>query len=343
MGIAHVGVDGRWLRVNDKLCAIVGYPREELLQLTFQDITYPEDLEPNLEHISRVLSGEMKTYSMEKRYFRKDGSLVWASLTVSLVRTAGGEPRHFISVIEDITEQKLTEQALEERLKFEALLAELSARFVNLPVDRIDGEIKDVQRRICELLDLDRSTLWQVPEGEPGVLLLTHIHQPPESLKPPERMNGWDFFPWTVQKVLGGETLIISKITDVPPEATLDRESYRAYGARSNVSVPLSSGEGPVFGLLTFAVLREERSWPETVVKGFELITQVFANALARKRMEGRLREHVREIEDLKDRLERENIYLQEEIKLLVEHSDIVGQSVCDEEGSGPGGAGCPN
>jgi PAS domain S-box-containing protein len=112
VGIAHVGTDGRWLRVNDKLCAIVGYPREELLQLTFQDITHPDDLEIDLDYVHQILSGQIKTYSMEKRYFRKDRSLVWANLTVSLVRTAAGEPHHFISVLEDITTRKRAEEAL---------------------------------------------------------------------------------------------------------------------------------------------------------------------------------------------------------------------------------------
>ena len=96
-------------------------------------------------------------------------------------------------------------------------------------------------------------------------------------------MNAGDFFPWMVQKVLAGETVTISKMTDLPPEADRDRESFRAYGTKSDVLVPLSVGEGPVFGLLTFAVMREERSWPETVVTGFKLIAQVFANALARR------------------------------------------------------------
>ena len=228
----------------------------------------------------------------------------------------------------EMRERKRTEQALEERLKFETLLAEISARFVNLPSDRIDSEIEGAQRRICELLDLDRSTLWQTCEGEPGTLLLTHFYHPSGSLAPPERMNGRDFFPWITQKVLGGETVTISKMTDLPPEAGRDLENLLAYGTKSDVVVPLSVGEGPVFGMLTFAVMREERSWPETVVKGFKLIAQVFANALERKRMEGQLQEHIREIEELKQRLERENIYLREEVKLLVEHTDIVGQSV---------------
>lgn len=225
-------------------------------------------------------------------------------------------------------EMGASEKTLKERLQFETLLAELSAHFVNLPADRIDSEIEDAQRRICEFLDLDRSTLWQVPEGELGTLVMTHIHQPPEGRPPFERMNLRDFFPWAAQKVLGGEIVVISKISDLPPEAGRDRDTFLLYGTKSNVIIPLSVGKGAVFGLLSFAVMHEQRDWPEMVVRGFKLITQVFANALARRQMDEQLKERLREIEDLKQRLEQENIYLKEDAKLLVEHKDIVGQSV---------------
>ena len=186
---------------------------------------------------------------------------------------------------------RLERREYEERLRFELLLAELSARFINLPADQIDSHIEDAQKRICEFLDLDRSTLWQTCEAEPGALLLTHIHQTTGSLPHiTERMNGGDFFPWTVQKLLDGETVIISKMTDLPPEASRDRESFSAIGTKADVIVSLSVGEGPVFGVLTFAVMREERIWPETVVTGFKLIAQVFANALARKHADISLR-----------------------------------------------------
>lgn len=184
-----------------------------------------------------------------------------------------------------------SEKRLKERLKFETLLAELSAHFVNLPADRIDSEIEDAQRRICEFLDLDRSTLWQVPEDEPGMLLLTHIHQPPEGRTPVERMNVRDFFPWTARKVLDGEVVSISKISDLPPEASRDIETFGLYDSKSTVCIPLSVGKGAVFGLLSFAVIREKRDWPETVLMGFKLIAQVFANALARKQAEETSRE----------------------------------------------------
>ena len=124
VGIAHVACDGRWLRVNERLCEIVGYPREELLQKTFQDITHPEDLDADLEYVAAMLRGDIPRYSMEKRYLRQDGQIVWILLTVSLVRDEGGAPRHFISVVEDIHARKAAQEEnralllhLEERVK----------------------------------------------------------------------------------------------------------------------------------------------------------------------------------------------------------------------------------
>jgi len=114
VGIAHVASDGSWLLVNQKLCDIVGYSREELLTKTFQDITYPADLEIDLAYVRQVLADKIKTYSMEKRYIRKDGSLVWINLTVSLVRNTAGATDYFISVIEDITSRKQMEVSLKE-------------------------------------------------------------------------------------------------------------------------------------------------------------------------------------------------------------------------------------
>ncbi len=187
---------------------------------------------------------------------------------------------------------KLHEE-LDELSPFERLLTEISTLFINLPADQIDSEIIAAQSRICELLGIDRSTLWITSEVDPGVLLLTHIHQPPGVPSPPQRMSTKDFFPWTAQKVLGRETLAISKMTELPAEADRDREAFSLYGTKSGVYVPLSVGKGPVFGLLTFAVTRDERDWPKRVVQQFQLIAQVFANALARKQAEKSLEERL--------------------------------------------------
>lgn len=113
VGIAHVGPDGRWLRVNRKLCEIVGYSEEELLSQKFQEITHPDDLAYGQRQMRRMLAGEPSTVVMEKRYIHKDGSTIWVNLTIATAFTPDGRPDYFISVIEDISERKRTETALQ--------------------------------------------------------------------------------------------------------------------------------------------------------------------------------------------------------------------------------------
>ena len=118
VGIAHLSNEGRFLRINKKFCDIVGYSKNEMLALTFQDITHPEDLDADLEYVRQVLNGEIETYTMDKRYYRKDGSIVWVNLTVSLVFDRGGSPNYFVSVIKDISERKQAEEALRQSRDF---------------------------------------------------------------------------------------------------------------------------------------------------------------------------------------------------------------------------------
>jgi two-component system NtrC family sensor kinase len=109
-GIAFVAPDGRWLRVNERLCELVGYSQTELLTLSFQDITHPDDLALDLEQLARLLRREIDSYTLEKRYLRKDGRCIWINLSVSLVSNDDGSPRHFVSIIEDIDARKNAEQ-----------------------------------------------------------------------------------------------------------------------------------------------------------------------------------------------------------------------------------------
>lgn len=112
IGIAHVGLDGSWLRVNERLLEMVGYSRDELLAITFQDITHPEDLESDLGQLKALIAGDIPHYQMEKRYFRKDGELIWVNLTVGIQRGRDGKPDFCISLIEDITRRKADEDHL---------------------------------------------------------------------------------------------------------------------------------------------------------------------------------------------------------------------------------------
>ena len=111
-GMGHTTLGGRWVRVNQRLCDIVGYTREELLARTFQDITHPDDLAGDVIALRQFLAGEIETLSREKRYLHKDGSLVWVDVTVSILREPSGEPKYFIAVVQDIGARKQLEQEL---------------------------------------------------------------------------------------------------------------------------------------------------------------------------------------------------------------------------------------
>ncbi|HEX5869359.1 MAG TPA: PAS domain S-box protein [Longimicrobium sp.] len=137
VGIAHVAPDGRWLRVNRQLCGILGYACHELLRLRVQDLTHPEDLAADLDQALRTVAGEQSSYTIEKRYIRKDGTSIWAEVRVALVRELPSEkPLYFVAVLNDITAQRRAEEARERAVD------ELGALLAGLPdiVSRFDTE-----------------------------------------------------------------------------------------------------------------------------------------------------------------------------------------------------------
>jgi PAS domain S-box-containing protein len=119
IGMADSSLDARFIRLNQRFCEIMGYSRQELLGLTFREITHPDDLARDEQLVAQLLRGERSSFAVEKRYLRKDGRVVWADLMVSLLRSPSGEPMHFVAVVEDITGQK---QAEDERRNLERQL-----------------------------------------------------------------------------------------------------------------------------------------------------------------------------------------------------------------------------
>jgi PAS domain S-box-containing protein len=130
IGMALVAPDGRWLRVNSSLCRVVGYSPGELLATTFQAITHPNDLDRDVEYVRLMLAGTIPHYQLEKRYFHKNGHLVWILLSVSLVRDGDGSPLYFVSQIEDISARKEAEvRLIESELRYR-IIADLVPGFV---------------------------------------------------------------------------------------------------------------------------------------------------------------------------------------------------------------------
>jgi PAS domain S-box-containing protein len=132
IGVALVGLDGRWLKVNHALCNILGYPEADLLGRTFQDITHPDDLEADITLLLDLVAGKITHYHLEKRYLRGDGGVVWGLLSVAMVRSELGEPEYFVSQVQDITARREAEQNVQASLvEKEVLLREVHHRVKN--------------------------------------------------------------------------------------------------------------------------------------------------------------------------------------------------------------------
>jgi two-component system, sensor histidine kinase and response regulator len=145
IGMAIVGLDGRWIQVNRAICRIVGYSASELMTRTFQDITHPDDLASDLDLVRQLLANEILSYDLEKRYIRADGSETWVLLTASLIRDAAGAPLYFISQIQDIDARKRAEaerQRAQDALKKAKDAAESANRAKSEFLARMSHELR---------------------------------------------------------------------------------------------------------------------------------------------------------------------------------------------------------
>jgi len=156
-GLAHIGMDRRFIRVNPRLCEILGYPEQELLKLRGKDISHPQDADVINRERPRLYSGEIDEVRLEKRYIRKDGQVVWVHFSMVVERDAAGGPKYEIAVYEDITARRNAEEALrqsEERYRRTFELASSGLAHVGL-----DGRFLRVNRRMCEIFGYSEAEL----------------------------------------------------------------------------------------------------------------------------------------------------------------------------------------
>jgi formate hydrogenlyase transcriptional activator len=213
---------------------------------------------------------------------------------------------------------------LEDRLRFERLISDLSARFVNIAAEETEAEITTWLKRIAELFEVDRCNIGLFSED--GAELVRAFEYHARDAEPGPESLSKESAPWYFEQLIQGKPVVIDRVEDLPAEADKERQIFFAKGMKSLLSIPVVSG-GKTLGSCVLVSVRAERVWPEGVMRGFRLITEVFANALKRKQMEEQLHIRLREIEDLKQQLELENISLREEITLQYGHEEIVGRS----------------
>ena len=252
-------------------------------------------------------------------------------ITINSVKSERAWPEEYIprlrllgEIFVNALERRQIRLQIEERLRFEGLISNLSAGFVNLPPGEVDSEINQGLRSITEFFDADRCTIGLFSEDGTQLARAFDYHSG-DAEPAPETMSK-EQFPWYFDQLIRGNPVVMNRVEDFPPEAEKERQLCLVKGMKSLLSIPMGSG-GKTLGSCALVSTRGERVWPKDLVQRFRLGSEVFAGALVRKRMEEQLHARLREIEALKKRLEDENIYLRQEIKLQYVHEEIVGRS----------------
>src|SRR5262245_43726914 len=212
------------------------------------------------------------------------------------------------------------------RGSFEALLAAVAARLLGDPLEFFDACIDDALSRLVQVLDVERATFGVVDLAD-GILRTTHAVAAPGVVpfpigRPIKQSSPWILEQLTVKRV----PVIVSRYSDLPPEATVDAETLRAFDVRSTAIFPIVVGDRLLGGFSVGTTLRE-RAWPQPLVDCLRLIGEVFAGALLRRDQETRLRESLSELEALRERLQLENDYLRQRSVPAEGFQDIVGES----------------
>jgi formate hydrogenlyase transcriptional activator len=213
---------------------------------------------------------------------------------------------------------------LEQHLKLERVLSELSAQFIHLPANHVDRGITDGLQALAEAVDSDRAHLGQIDPGT-GDIVITHAWCRPGFSPIGQRILEGSL-PWLEARIRNGEVSLSERPSDLPPEAYRERTYMESVGQKSSLVVPFRVA-GTVTGGLGIGNFRHYQRWGDWRICRVKDIACVFANAMARKQADEDLRKAAAEIRELKDQLQRENTYLREEIRLEYPHGAIVGKS----------------
>ena len=308
---------------NPVLAELLVQSNEQLIKASLTEFI-SDDQPRNTDGLADWLTCADDGEGPERQLRRPDGSLVDVELRVSPI-TFSGKPCTLVLLV-DTSAQKQAERLSQERLAFEHLLTDLSASFVNLPVDKITQQIDASLKMLVQFLGNDRSTLVEF-RGDTSHVEVTHSFAVPPCPPFPIGPFSVSQLPWFIGQFRQGKSVFLRDTsTDLPLEAELEREHCEKFGVKSNVTVPLKAG-GNVLGGLTFAFMTHRCNWSAEVLSRLQVIGEVFINAILRRRSEELLRDAAEENQRLREQLEQENLYLRSQAVLTHSHGAIVGRS----------------
>jgi PAS domain S-box-containing protein len=289
-----VGADGRIVVVNRQLERLFGYQRDELIGRPVEILLPGGVRDAHVAHRTgyvRVPEGRPMEPRGELYGRHKSGIQIPLEIRLDPLHTETG--LFVLASIVDVSDRQRLQaehrRALQEGIDFDRLVGEISATFVNLRAEQVDEAIQGAQRRVVEALDLDRSAIFQLAEDGRDLVLTHHWIRPGiAGLAPlPSRVSAAKLFPWSLPRILAGETVAFSSVDEIPDAS--ERDTVKGYGTQSRVAFPLAV-EGRIVGSIAFASCRRPRTWPAATLDRLRLFAQVFGSALARKQADAALK-----------------------------------------------------
>jgi two-component system cell cycle sensor histidine kinase/response regulator CckA len=254
-------------------------------------IFHPDDLERAMAVFQAVVSSGQPG-EIECRTYVKSGRQRWVQILARPMWDEGQQRTiAILGAVKDITERKQAEKALKHHVEFEGLITDISTQFINLASDEIDSGINRALQTIGEFTDVDRSYVFLFRES--GATMDNTHEWCAEGVKPQvQKLKGLptDAFRWSLERVRRSEVIYIPRVTDLPPEASAEKEEFQVEGIQSLIMVPIIYGRNAL-GFLGLDSVRVERTWPEDTIALLRIMGEIFANALERKDAEEALRE----------------------------------------------------
>jgi PAS domain S-box-containing protein len=280
-GIFETSPQGQPLTVNPALARVLGYdsPAEFISKIRDLGSQLYADPDKRAEFVG-LIEKQNVVLGFECELLRRDGAKIWALISSRKVCGPDGKTLYYSGFVEDITERKRAEKDLVERLRFERMISGLSTDFVKLSLDEVDSEINKGLRLIAEFFDVDRCSIGLFSEDGAQLALAFEYHS--TGAEPAPEFLSKEQIPWYLEQLIRGNTVVINRVEDFPPEAQNERRLCLTKGMKSLLSMPLKSGE-KTLGSCALVSVRAERVWPEHLLQRFRLFCELFANVLERK------------------------------------------------------------
>jgi PAS domain S-box-containing protein len=326
IGLWSLDLDTYVFWSNEHVRRIFSFPDvENITYEQFLDRVHPDDIHIIHDGMNSALQ-EGKNPFIEYRIQLPDGTIRWVGTRGELRFCVSKQASCLMGASADITERKLREEALVRQLQFEVLLGEISTTFTGLmrPSD-VDSQIERVLRSIMEYFRVDRCGFIKLDVNS-GTAIINHaVYRNGFEVKDPH-LNQLELFPWSFSKAAEGCSFHFSSLDELPPEAEVDRQTWKSRGVTSLLYMPFYCDETCRY-MFVLSSLSGSVCWPPEIIPRIQLIGEMFVSALLRKKAGEELQQSYEEISKLKDKLEIEADYLRAEVRAAQSHDEIIGQS----------------